>query len=63
MVVFEINIYHWIIIDAKSMYEYTQKNSLRRKIDTDDNIKMNHWYMEPNNDISKACLNKIDNTE
>ena len=55
-------IYHWIIVDASSMLEDTQINSLQSELDKYDDIKMTGRYMEPNNDIIKACLNQINNT-
>ena len=44
------------------MPEETQINSLQRKINTYDDIKMTGWYMEPKNDIIKSRPNQIDNT-
>ena len=44
------------------MPEYIQINSLQIKLNIDDNINITGQYMEPLNDIIKACLNQIYNT-
>ena len=45
------------------MQEDTQINSLKCKLDTDDDIKITDQYIEPKNDIINSWVNQIDNKE
>ena len=61
MVVFKINLYYCIVVDAYIMPEDTQIYSLQSELNIDNDTKTTCQYTEPKNDIFKCCLNKIDN--